>query len=582
MDTPVDPREILRIVLFRKWAFIIPLTLALVGAVGANFLLPELYRSEATILVQSEDVPENVVPSLVSEQIDRRLQVITQQVLVTGNLARIADRYELYADERDELSRAGIANRMRARIETEPVVTPFNDARTGRSGQMTLAFRVAFSDPDPRTARDVANALADAYLATNTESRRDVVERTTDFLASERSQLDRRITAIEDELAAFKTTHRELLPEEATFKREVVGNLEQRLRSLESDLRILRERESYLATQLALTEEFETAGGRGETPESRLEVLRAELASAEARYRPSHPDVVRLQREVRSLEGVVGRRSGASSLAERESVLVGELATLRERYTDEHPDVRRVRRELAAVRADLEASGGRNFTTGVDRNPTFVQLSSQLNSVRTEIAAVEEQRAELRDERENLQAQLARAPEIEREYERIVRRLESAVNDREELADKETTARLSGALEATTTGGQLTLVQPATFPQSPHSPPTKLILALGLVLGGGSGGVALVLRELTDRSIRSANDLARILGDSPLVAIPAIETPSDRFLRRLRRFGLVGLVLLLLAGGLTWTNYRIAPLDVLAYQGMRITESWIANVFPSE
>jgi uncharacterized protein involved in exopolysaccharide biosynthesis len=415
MDTPVNPREIVRIVLLRKWAFIIPLGLALVAAVGANALLPELYRSEATILIESQDVPENVVPSLVSEQIDRRLQVITQEVMVTSNLVRIAERHGLYADERDELSLNAVAGRMRSRIETEPVVTPFNDAQTGRTGQMTLAFRIAFSDPDPRMARDITNALVDAYLSSNLESRRAVAERTTDFLAKEREQLDRTIASIEDELAEFKTANRELLPEEAEFKREVVGNVEQRLRSLESDLRILRERESYLATQLALTEEFETGNGRGETPESRLEVLRAELASAQARYRPNHPDVVRLEREVRSLEQVVGRRTGASTLAERESVLLGQLATLRDRYTDEHPDVQRVRRELAAVRRELEASGGRNLATSVNRNPAFVQLSSQLNSVRAEIASIEDQRAELRAERETLQQQLARAPEVERD-----------------------------------------------------------------------------------------------------------------------------------------------------------------------
>jgi hypothetical protein len=154
------------------------------------------------------------------------------------------------------------------------------------------------------------------------------------------------------------------------------------------------------------------------------------------------------------------------------------------------------------------------------------------------------------------------------------------VTDRDELADKEAAARLSGALETTAAGGRLTLVEPPGVPRAPHSPPTKLILALGVVLGGGSGGVALVLRELLDRSIRSANDLTRIVGDSPLVSIPAIVTPRDRLRVRLQWAGAAVAAVLVVAGGLTWVHFYVVQLDALSYQGMRIAESWLTTVLP--
>jgi len=581
MEPPINLRELWRIFLLRRWAFVLPIALAVVAAIGVNFALPTLYRSEATILVESQDVPENVIPSLVSEQIDRRLQVISQQVLVPENLLRIADRHNLYADERDTLSRGAIAGRMRARLETESVASAFNDARTGRTGQMTLAFRITFSDPDPQLARAVTNDLVSAFLSSNLESRRAVAERTTDFLADERETLDRRIATIEDELAEFKTDHRDLLPEEATFKRQLVNNIEERLRGLGGDLRGLRERESYLATQLALTGEFErAANGRGETPESRLELVRAELASARARYQPGHPDVVRLEREVRSLEGVVGSRSDVSALAERELVIRGELATLRDRYTDQHPDVERVQRELEAIQREMESQGNTGAPAGVARNPAYVQLSAQLNSVRAEIDAIEEQQDQLREEREQLQQQLARAPSVEREYTRIVRRLDNAIADRDELADKEAQARLSGSLEATSAGGQLTLLQSPHLPNSPHSPNTKMILAVGLVLGMGSGGVSLVLAQLLDRSIRSTNDLAQILGDTPLAAIPMIVTAADRRRKWLRRGGVLVVLMAIGGGGLALAHRHVAPLDVLTYQARNQAEQWLTQTFP--
>jgi len=579
MDTPIDLREMLRIFWFRKWTFLLPAALFVVAAVAVAFVLPPLYRSQATILIEQQDIPEDVVPSLINEQIDRRLQVLTQQVLTTSNLLRIADRYELYADERDELTPNAVAAKMRERIETEKVLTEVNNPRTGRTGQATLAFQIRFRDGDPHKARQVTNALISDYMAMNQQNRRAVAEQATGFLGRERRSLDKRIAAIEYELADFQKEHRELLPEEAALKRRMLNNFDEQLRSFENDLRVLRERKSFLSTQLALTDEFEAAGiGRWETPESRLELLRADLASARARYQSNHPDVVRLEREVRSLQQVVGARAGTSALAEREAALSAELASLRERYTGEHPDVQRVRRELAALRDRIEAAGDADAgTSGVERNPTYVQLSAQLNSVQAEIASIEDQRAELRQERLALQEALARAPEVEREYNRIVRRLDNALADREELADKEATARLSGSLEAAAGGERLSLIETPQTPLAPHSPNKKLILAIGVVLGVGSGGVSLVLAELLDRSIRSARDLVRILGDQPLAAIPTLTTFRDIRRRWLRRLGAVAGVAIVATGGLIWVHQQVVPLDVLGYQSAGYVERWLGT-----
>jgi uncharacterized protein involved in exopolysaccharide biosynthesis len=584
MDVSVNPWELIRVVWRRKWFFITPAVLVLAVAAAAIVLVPPLYRSDATILVERQEMPEDVVPSLANEEIDRRLQVITNRVLVTQNLIEIADRHDLYAADRDVLSREAIADRMRERIDTQTMITEFNDESSGRRGQATVGFQVSFLDPDPRVARAVTDDLVSTYLVTNLEQRRAVAERTTEFLAGERAALDERIAGLEDELAAFKTANRELLPQEAAFKRRALTELGQRLDSTERDLRVLRERESYLATQLALTEEFDADGAGGRTtPASQLALLRTELATARARYRSTHPDVVRLEREVRSLEALVGAEGSSAALAASERELTTRLATLRERYTDDHPDVRRVRRELAAVRrtrAEAESGGGPT-APGVDRNPTFVRLSAELNSVRAEIAAIGEQRDRLRAQRAALQDQLARTPDVEREYNRLVRRLENAVADREELADKEATVRLSGSMESTEAGERLTLIEPPSLQDSPAQPNKRLILAIGIVLSVASGGTSLAIAQFFDRSIRSARDLSRLVGDVPLCAIPMLLTPGDRRRRWRRRGAVVAVTLLVLAGALFWVHTRVTPLDLLGYEVSTKVEQRLERWFPA-
>lgn len=585
MEFALNTKDLTRILWRRKWFFLLPASLVCAIVAALILVLPPVFRSEATILIQQQNIPENFVPSLVTDYIDRRLDVLTKQILVSDNLARIAEQYKLYPEDRAELSRTQLAERMRGRIETRTILTDFNDPATGRSGESTLAFQVSFADGNPQTAQRVTNELVSAYMGGNLETRRAVVEQTTNFFAAEREALDRQVRVAEDELTAFQTINRDVLPEEAAVKRQMLSNLEQELRLLNSSWRTLRERQSFLATQLALTPEFDSrpVGGPGGpvTPESQLELLRADLATARARYSSEHPDVVRLSREVRSLERVVGARSGGSALAEQEAAITADLSAARERYTAEHPDVRRLERELATVRrAVAEGSGARSAAARSLRSPTYVQISAELNSVEAEISSIEQYRTELVAERAELQEQLSRAPVVEQEYLHLRRQLDTLLEDRRILAGKEESAELSGSLEAQAMSEQFVLVEPPVTPLAPVSPKKKLILALGLVLAAGSGTVGVILAELFDQSIRGARDLRALLGDAPLAVIPNIVSARQRrWIWRYRAAGLVLACLIVVAvlfGLHTW----VAPLDVLGYQVANEAEAWVRTTFP--
>ena len=587
MESSLSLREFAFILRRRKWWFIFPATTVIVLAVVIMLVLPPIYRSEATILIESQDIPEDLVPALVGDYVDRRLDVLTRRVLLRDNLLRLANRFELYPEQRRFLTQAELAERMRRDVAVDVLSTEVNDPRTGRSGDMTVAFELRFDYPDPEAARRVVDELVSLYLATNQERRRQVIEETTAFFASERAALERRITELEDSLSAFRQENAELLPRQAEFKQVQLGNVEQRLQDLRSRRSSLEEREGFLETQLALTDEFDrfaAVGMPGATPESQLEMARADLATAQARYSRDHPDVLRLVREVRSLESMVGARGGVSALVAREAELAAQLGRLQERYTDEHPDVRRVAGQLESVRASLEEAGGAVAGGGApgtrSRNPAFVQLSAQLNSVKAEIRAVRRQEAELAEARTELQSQLARAPVIEQEFLQLNRRLETAVEERDAVAEKERSAGLSGSLEASAIGEQFVLAEPATVPREPVRPSERLILALGLVLAVGGGGASLALAEMLDRSVRSAAHLGQILGDGPLVAIPTLSSPREVRRRWALRVGALLLVVAAIVGTLVWVDRAVVPLVVVVYQLQNTVEAWLATTVP--
>lgn len=586
-DGFLDPAELIRIAWRRKWFFLIPASLLFGAAVLFMLFQTPKYKADATIFVENQDIPEDIVPSLMSDYIDRRLDMLTRRVLLTGSLTNLINEYELYPAMRETMPTTAVAERMRGDIDVVLLSTEVTDPRSGRTGETTVAFEVGFTYPDPDVARRVTNELVSLFLATNMEVRRDAAEQTTSFLARERANIEERIAEIEDELTRFQTENRELLPEEAAFNREELANLEQQLNEMNRDVRALKEREGFLTTQLALMDEFETDTDlrNGTTPESQLELVRAELARAEARYSPNHPDVSRLRREVRSLERVVGQRAGGgggdSVLDDEEAALAAELASLRERYTDDHPDVVGVQRQLESVRAAIANAESTTGGPRATRDPAYVQLKAQLNSVQSELRSITEQRAELEAEREELQQRLARAPAVEREYTRLSRELENAIADRDILADKQATAQLSRDLETQAVGERLVLAEPPTRPISPVSPNKKLILAIGFALAMGGGGASVLLAELLNRSIQSINDLAAIIGEKPLVSIPVIRTPRDTRRAWSLRFVALAVVVAVVAGGAVWVDRAVVPLDVLGFELQNRFGEWWTTAFPA-
>src|SRR6476619_5430729 len=64
--------------------------LLFVGTVTA-FVLPRTYRSTATLLVQSQDLPSSLVDAPTTGAIDQRVARIRQQVLSRGDLIQLIE-----------------------------------------------------------------------------------------------------------------------------------------------------------------------------------------------------------------------------------------------------------------------------------------------------------------------------------------------------------------------------------------------------------------------------------------------------------------------------------------------------------
>ena len=95
-DGDKTPGEYLSALRRRKGQILAVTALVAAIAVVIAIALPAVYRSTATILVQEQEMPPDLVRSTITSFADERIQVISQQVMTRAVLLGLVDKYGLY------------------------------------------------------------------------------------------------------------------------------------------------------------------------------------------------------------------------------------------------------------------------------------------------------------------------------------------------------------------------------------------------------------------------------------------------------------------------------------------------------
>lgn len=558
----------------RTRAVALTVAVGMVATLALAFLLPPTFRSTATILIEQQEIPQDLVRSTITSFADQRVQIISQRVMTTTNLLEIIRRYQLYPREQKTEPREALLQRMRGDIRMDMISADVIDPRSGRPTQATIAFSVSYQNRSPDLALKVANELTTLYLNENLTSRTQLAKDTATFLGQEAERISAEIDATEQKLATFKEQNVDRLPDLMQLNFQLMDRTELELREVDARLRSLDEQRVYLESQLAqispTSAVFAQTGERIMSPADRLKALRTELASAEAVYAADHPDVLRIRREAEGLAREVGATDSANDLERRVLQARGELAAARERYAPDHPDVLRLERTVASLEeAASRAPAARAAPQAAPDNPAFIQIRAQLESAHNEQRSLERKRSELRAKIASFEARLAQSPQIEREYRELARDYENAQLKYREVRAKQMEAELSQNLESDRKGEKFTLIEPPLPPEEPVSPNRAVILVLGILLSLAAAVGVVAVRESLDGTIRGRHDVATLLDTPPLAVIPRIETRGEKQQRRQRlRYATVGAIGSVLIAAVA-VHLLIRPLDVLWFTVLR-------------
>ena len=505
----------------RKWYIIIPWFLIFSIVTAIAFLLPPVYRSTATILIESQQVPPDLIRTTVTSYAEERINTITQQILSRQVLLDLIKKYNLYPEKRNKVPIDEIINEMRDHIKVEMISAEVPDKNRARPTTINVAFTVSFEGRDPQKVMQVTNKLASLFLEYNMKMREDLAKRTTQVLEQQVEQYRNVVNDLEEKIARFKEKHMKELPELSGLNLQTERELRRQIENIDNQIATLKDRIVYLKGQLATISPeppVATTNGQILDPVQRLIALKNEEISLAANLSPKHPDLVKIRREIRRLEQEINTSGSRAELEDLLRLKENELQELKSKVTEKHPDVRRLKQEIARLKKEIKKTPKQSVNSMPSAtNPAYINIMTQIKAAEIELNGLYKKRQDLEKRWQEYIKRLEKMPEVEKQFRELTRDYETAQKTYAETMAKYYEAKQAQSLERAQISEKFTIVDPPQLPTKPVKPNRLAIILIGFILGLGAGVALAAIVEVTDQTVRTPQDVVRATG-KPVVA----------------------------------------------------------------
>ncbi len=506
-----DFRRYLDIVRRRHLHFLLPLFVGWLAVWSASWVMHPRYKSSTLILVEEPTMPKNYVEPNVSDNLQDRLQSITQQILSRTRLLTVIDNLHLYQGGGRSLTPDERVELMRKDIKIELV-------RDERNNEIT-AFRINYSAENPQVAQQVTTQLTELFIGENLRVRQKESQGTTEFLARQLNDAQAHLAEQEAKVRTFESSHIGALPSQQASNLQILSGFQSQLQNEQDALNAARQQRVYLQSLLQQSRE---AHGVASAPSS--------------------------------------SSSGSSELTAIDTELArlrSQLADLSSRYTDRYPDVLKLKEQIAKtekMRSEIAASTKtRNEEAGgTETSPAIGQLQSNLHANQLEISNREQSIASLKGRIDEYQGRLNEEPSTEQQLAELTRGYDQSKANYDDLLKKMNASAMATSMEQAQQGERFTMLDRPNLPTKPDFPNPLKFCGIGLAVGVGLGLVVAAGFELLDRRIYSENDIKAMLSTAIISEIPDVIAPSDLKLGRRKQrlsWAATGAVLVMIAAG---------------------------------
>ena len=330
----------------RKYYAIAVFAVCTIAAAIAAFALPTLYRSSATLLIESQELPSNIAETPGEAEIAQRIAKIRERVLSRGNLIALINQYDLYPDERRTKPLSEIIEKMRKATNVGARSNDIGGQSAGGSNQENIiALQMTFDYPKPDVAQEVLQSYTTNFLKMDSDVVEDQASLTVRFLEDQAQKLQSQIQTLETQITALKEKNGTVLAGNGSPQLMDTGSYSAQIVALQNQNR-----------QLALE------ARKGPAGDQEIAQAEAALAAAQALYTDSHPDVVAAREKLKALRAAkpgTADSGGNSAIQEQMKANNEAIAQLT------------AQREAAVAKVNAAAAGQA-------RAPAILEQASQL------------------------------------------------------------------------------------------------------------------------------------------------------------------------------------------------------------
>jgi polysaccharide chain length determinant protein (PEP-CTERM system associated) len=475
-----DVKRILR----RHW-WIPVVTMTLLGAAGmvATMVLPKKFTSSTVVLVEQPTVPIDIVKPVVTDDLNRRLASMQEQILSRSRLQPIIEKFNLYPQQREKTHMEDLVAQLRKAVEVE-LIQPMQ----GSINRQPPGFHVNVTFDNPQLAQQICTEITSMFMEQNAKRREQQSEDTTHFLSQQLNEAKGKLDEQDARLAQFKRQYLGSLPEEEQANLSLLTGMNTQLEAVTQALNRAQQdkvlTETMLNSQEANWKATQSGQQNPETQDQQLSALQDQLTNLLSRYTAEHPDVIKLKAQIADLK----------------------------RKMEEEPANKK---PVNAAQANLHEP------------PQLQQLRAKIKQDEMSIAELTKRQAQIQEQTRVIQGRVQASPMVEQQFKELTRNYQTALELYNELLKKRENSAMATDLEHQQESETFKVLDAPSLPLTP-SFPKKLVF-----VGGGLGaGLALALGimyllAVGDKSMYTERDVEVCLKMPVLTMVPSFEVSAS-------------------------------------------------------
>ncbi len=474
-ETSIGWQDYVAIVVRRRWFFLVPCVVIVAVTMAVGVTMPNIYRSKTILLVEDPKIMNPLMNGMaVSSPVDRRMQIVEQELLSWISLSRLSHELGLDQSAKTPLAFESVVKNLQ-----KDIVMAAN-----RNGLITLSY----TNPNPELAQRVLNTVTNIYIQRNVDAQTAEAQTAITFIENEMEGYKKKLEDAEKSLREFKELYTMEMPVATTLNSQVIS-------------------------------------------------LQVQLAGLLVESTEEHPVVVQIKRQIQELTArrneEVRRVLTQAMLKGASPEIYADLAKALEAPAAQSNAATDPKLEAAkdAYRAWVQRLDSASVS-GQQPSPAPVSVPSAPTEAGSTGGLVD---SNLLLSTEPLSITLG--PREEQELARLRRDYQIHASSYHQMKQRLEQAQMTQRLGESNEGTKFKIIEPARLPLQPFSPNLWLMFTGSLVAGLFVGICAAFAVEYLDQSFQSSEDAQTALALPVIGSISTIVTLDDIAARRLRMRG---------------------------------------------